>query len=152
MTRKTKALSVIGVIGVLCIIGTAILFTLNSPRGQDDSGDSKTPLGGLLFRASAVSRLKQQMGDLRASHSALMAFAQAHQDELPKTIADLKSYLPPKLAYLDDEHWELPSNGKMTPLMNGPTANTAVLLQQKNLPTDKPKIILYADGHIEYRK
>ena len=40
----------------------------------------------------------------------------------------------------------------MAPLMNGATANTAILLQQKNLPPDKPRIILYADGHIEYKK
>jgi len=143
---------IVSLVAALLVIGTAIIFSLNSRSGQNEGSDSRTPLGGLFYRATAVSQLKQQMGDLRGAHPALMAFAQAHQDELPKTIADVRPYLPPKLAYLDDEHWELPASGKMTPLMNGTTASTAILLQQKNLPSDKPKIILYADGHIEYKK
>jgi len=152
MTISRKIFVIAGSLISLALIGTAIFLTLNSRSGQNEAGDSKTPLGGLFSRAAAVSQIKQQMGDLKAAHPALMAFAQGHQDELPKTIAELRPYLPQKLAYLDDEHWELPSTGKMTPLMNGTAANTAILLQQKNLPLDKPKIIVYADGHIEYKK
>jgi hypothetical protein len=153
MTRKKKLLLIAAGIAALCVIGTAINFSLTSPSGGDGSGESKTPLGGLLYRASAVSRLKEQMGDLKGGfYPAMMKFAQAHQDELPKTIVDLRPYLPKKLAYLDDEHWELLSTGKITPLVNGSDASKAILLQQKNLPPDKAKIIVYADGHIEYKK
>ena len=36
--------------------------------------------------------------------------------------------------------------------MNGDKAPTIILLQQKNTTLGKAKIILYADGHIEYKK
>ena len=105
----------------------------------------------MLDKAFSVSDLKAQMGDMREVHPAMMKFAEAHDDELPKTVAELKPYLPPKLASLDDEHWELPTTGKMTPLMNGSSANTSILIQQKNVAPNKPKIIVFADGHIEYK-
>jgi hypothetical protein len=149
---KSKRIALIFVaIAVLVVVGTAINFSLSSHDGTE-SGGSRTPLGALFHRAAAVSDLKQQMGELREAHTAFMQFAQAHQDELPKTIADLRPYLRQKLAYLDDKHWELPSTGKMTPLMNGSAANEAVLLQQKDLPPGRGKIVVYADGHIEYKK
>jgi hypothetical protein len=100
----------------------------------------------------AVSNLKQQMADLRAFHPALMEFARQHNDDLPKTVAELKPYLPKQLAYLDDDRWEMPTAGKLTPLMNGKDANSTIFLQEKVVAADKAKIVLYADGHIEYRK
>src|SRR5215471_17637880 len=38
------------------------------------------------------------------------------------------------------------------PLMNGKDANSTIFLQEKVVATGKAKIVLYADGHIEYRK
>jgi hypothetical protein len=147
---KKKTLTTIAIIAVLLILGTAIIIKLNTPPGTDSS-NSTTPLGGLFQRATAVSRLKQQMGDLREVFPAITGFAREHQDDLPKTITELRPYLPAKLATLDDQHWEIPSSGKMTPLVTSSNANNQVLLQEKNTPPGKAKIIVYADGHIEYK-
>jgi hypothetical protein len=92
------------------------------------------------------------MGDLREVYPAMTKFAQEHQDELPKSVSELKPYLPAKLAKLDDEHWELPSNGKMTALITSSNSSSGVLLQEKNTPPGKARIVVYADGHIEYKK
>jgi hypothetical protein len=148
---NSKTLTTVAVIAFLLIFGTAIVIKLNTPPGIDSS-NSTTPLGGLFQRATAVSRLKQQMGDLREVFPAMTSFAREHQDDLPKTITELRPYLPAKLATLDDQHWEIPSSGKMTPLVTSPTANGRVLFQEKNTPPGKAKIIVYADGHIEYKR
>jgi len=84
MTISRKIFVIAGFLISLALIGTAIFLTLNSRSGQNEAGDSKTPLGGLFSRAAAVSQIKQQMGDLKAAHPALMAFAQAHQDDCQK--------------------------------------------------------------------
>jgi hypothetical protein len=150
MSSKKKTLTAIAIIAVLLIFGTAIIIKLNTPSGTDSS-NSTTPLGGLFQRATAVSRLKQQMGDLREVFPAMTSFAREHQDDLPKTITELRPYLPAKLAALDDQHWEIPPSGKMTPLVTSANANSQVLLREKDTPPGKAKIIVYADGHIEYK-
>ena len=152
MKRQHKILLAVTGIAVLVLVGTAVRFRLESGSGPGESGDSKSPLGGLFSRAMAVSNLKQQMADLRAFHPALMEFARQHNDDLPKTVTELKPYLPKPLAYLDDDHWEMPTAGKLTPLMNGKDASSTIFFQEKVTAADKPKIVLYADGHIEYRK
>jgi hypothetical protein len=151
MKRTHKVLIAAGLVLALLLVGTAIIIRIQSgPSGSSDN--SKTPLGGLFTRAIAVSDLKQQIGDLRSFHPALMQFARAHEDDLPKTLAELRSCLPKQLRYLDDEHWELPTPGKLTALMNAKDANTTIFLQQKNVTPGKARIVVYADGHIEYRK
>ena len=152
MKRKNKVLIAVAGVLLLLLFGTAISLRLGSGSNADDSGGSQTPLGGLFSRAAAVSDLKQRMGDLRALHPALAEFAKTHDGDLPKTISELKPYLPPKLAYLDDEHWEMPAAGKLTALMNANEANSTIFLQEKAVTPGKAKIIVYADGHIEYRK
>jgi hypothetical protein len=151
MTLAKRATLIVAGLVALLIIGTAVSIRLRS-GSEKDPDDSKTPLGGLMGRAMSVSQLKEWMGDLREVHPAVTKFAAAHQDDLPKTVADLRPYLPPKLAALDDDHWELPSSGKMKPLVTGADAATTILLQQKNVPFGKPRIIVYGDGHIEYKK
>jgi hypothetical protein len=152
MTNKAKIIFIGAGLGALLVIGTAVRFSLDYRPGPGAGDTASSPLGGLFQRASSVSNLKRRMGELRDVYPALSQFAQAHQDDLPKTIADLRPYLPTSLAYLDDEHWELPSTGKMSPLANGMNANKAILLQQKGVLPEHPKIIVYGDGHIEYRK
>ena len=151
MTRTKKAWLIVFGLAALAVIGTAICISLTSSEKENPDG-SKTPLGGLVGNAMSVSRLKAFMGELRAVYPSMMKFAAAHQDELPKTVAELRPYLPPKLADLDDDHWGLPSSGKMSPLVSGAEAAKTILLQQKYVPLGKPKIIVYADGHIEYKK
>ena len=150
VARNNNIWAILFIVAAVFMVVTAVILNRNSKSGRDEFG-SKSPLGGLLDKAFSVSELKSRMGDLREVHPAIMKFAEAHQDELPKTVAELKPFLPPKLTSLDDEHWELPTAGKMTPLMNGGNANTSVLIQQKNVPPGKPKIITCADGHIEYK-
>src|SRR5262245_49398224 len=122
---KKKMLMSLGIAAALLMFGIAVIFKLNSPSGSDSS-NSTTPLGGLFQRANAVSQLKEFMGDLREVYPAMTKFAQEHQDDLPKTLTDLRPYLPSKLAKLDDDHWELPSSGKMAPVINSSNANDRV--------------------------
>ena len=152
MKLRNKALLAVGIILGLLLVGTAITITLGSRSRSTESANAKTPLGGLLGRAMAVSDLKQRMGDLRSLHPALMEFARTHGDDMPKTVAELRPYLPKQLDYLDDEKWEMPASGKLTLLMNATNANTTIFLQERNVAPGKAKIVVYADGHIEYRR
>jgi hypothetical protein len=151
MGPKKKTLVTIAIVVVLLIVGTAVVLQVTAPSGGDSS-NTTTPLGGLFNRATAVSRLKQRMGDLREVFPALVNFAREHQDDLPKTLAELHPYLPTKLAALDDQHWEFVSSGKMGPLTSSSNAASQGLLQEKNTPPGKARIVVYLDGHIEYRK
>lgn len=150
MTVKKKAAIGAFTIAALAVIGTAIVLSINSPRdGKADS--STTPLGGLFGKAASVSRLKDQMRALKNFYPALVNYARAHQDEAPASLRDLKPYLPAQLTSLDDEAWELPSRGKLTLKLTGPGAASEIILQQKNVLPGKPKIIVFGDGHIEYK-
>ena len=152
MTTKAKILFACAGTAVLLVIGTAIKLSRNDRIDSNGRDVASSPLGGLFHRASAVSDLKHRMGELRDAFPAIVHFAQAHQDNLPRTIAELRPYLANNLTNLEDEHWELPSIGKMSPLVNGSDANKVILLQQKSLVPTTPRIIVYGDGHIEYRK
>jgi hypothetical protein len=151
MKSPKKILLLVAAVVVLLIVATAIVLTVKFPAGADP-GSSRTPLGGLFQRAAEVSDRKEFMGELRGVYPAMMKFAREHQDDVPKSMAELKPYLPANLAKLDSDHWDLPSNGKFTPLTTSSNANSQVLLQQKNLQGGKPGIIMYADGHIEYKR
>ena len=151
MKSNKRFLIIIASAVAVLIVGTAIALTLKSPSGGD-TGSSRTPLGALFSRAAEVSNLKAFMGELRDVYPAMMKFARQHQDDLPKTVSELKPYLPANLAKLDDDHWEIPSSTKFTPITTSSNANTGVLFQQKNVPAGKSKIVVYADGHIEYKK
>jgi len=135
---KAKTAIVVGV-GVLLVAGTTITVV-------------KTKQGGTQ-KAALIEEMpvKEQMSTMKMSvFPAIMKFAQAHQDELPNSLADLKPYLPASLNGVDDEHWEMLQGGKVTPEFV--TQKNLILLQQKNVPPEKSKIIVYADGHIEYKK
>ena len=125
---KAKTAIVVGVgVGVLLVAGTTI------PNVITKQGVS------------------EQMRTMKLSVvPAIWKFAQAHQEELPKSLTDLKPYLPTSLTGVDDEHWEILQSGKVTRAFV--TQTNVILLQQKNVPPEKSKIIVYADGHIEYKK
>jgi hypothetical protein len=82
----------------------------------------------------------------------MVKFAQEHQDDLPRTVAELKPYLPAQLADLNDEQWEIPATGKMAALLQAERAAGNVLLQQKNVAANTPRIMVFADGHMEYKR
>ena len=151
MKSNKRLLSIVASAVAVLIVGTAIVLTLKSPSGGD-SGSSRTPLGALFNRATEVSNLRAFMGELRGVYPAMMKFAQEHQDDLPKSVSELKPYLPPRLAKLDDDHWEIPSRTKFTPVTTSSNANSEVLFQERKVPAGKSKIVVYADGHIEHKK
>ena len=100
---KAKTAIVVGVC-VLLVAGTTITVV-------------KIKQGGTQI-AALVEELpvKQQMSAMKVSvFPAILKFAQAHQDELPKSLANLKPYLPASLTGVDDEHWEILQSGKVTP-------------------------------------
>jgi len=135
---KAKTAIVVGV-GVLLVAATTIAVV-------------KTEQGGTQ-KAALMEEMpvKEQMRTMKMSvYPAILKFAQAHQDELPKSLADLKPYLPAGLTGVDDAHWEILQSGKVTPEFVA--QKNLILLQQKNVPPEKSKIIVYADGHIEYKK
>jgi hypothetical protein len=153
MLRKPRFLILLSLSALVAVTAFFIAGARREARTSgslDDLESAQSPLGGLFERASRVSRLKEQMGQLRRVWPAMNQFADAHQGLLPTNLVELRPYLPANLASLSDEHWEMPSGGLAArPLMQ---LNDAVLLQQKNVSPNHPKIVVYSDGHIEYKK
>lgn len=79
---------------------------------------------------------------------AIIQFAHEHEDEMPKSMADLKPYLPAKVVGFDDDHWQISASGKWTPVS---TRNNIVLFVQKNVSPGELKVTAYTDGHIEWK-
>ena len=152
MTRTKKVLLTVAGLAIITVITTAVIIRFSSPSEKVVTDDFQTSSGGFMGKAMSASRLRARMGALREVYPAVAKFAAAHQDDLPKNMAELRPYLPPKLADLKDDDWELPPGGKMAPLISGTNAANEILLQQRNVPSGRPKIVIYADGHIEYRK
>ena len=152
--RKKPSLLLLLILAVL-MAGLAAVFVAGrserAPAANFDALESaESPLGGLFDRASRVSRLKEQMGQLRGVWPAMSQFAEAHQGLLPTNLVELRPYLPTNLVSLSDERWEMPSGGLVArELMQ---RNDAVLLQQKDVSPGRAKIVVYGDGHIEYKK
>jgi hypothetical protein len=149
MNSTKKALLVTSILAAVAIIGTAIVLSVKSPL-SNGTDNSKTALGGLFERANQVSQLKKRMGELRDVYPAMVKFAQEHQDDLPRTVAELRPYLPARLADLNDGQWEIPATGKMAVLLQPERAAGNVLLQQKNVAANTARIVVFADGHLEY--
>ena len=154
MSKKLRLL--IAIATCLLVVALFVLLFGRVGRGERNSANlnaveaSQSPLGGMLDRMSRVSRLKEQMGELRSVWPAMSQYAQGHHGTLPTNLVELRPYLPANLARLSDERWEMPSGGQPAgPLMQ---RNDAILLQQKDIPANQPKIVVYSDGHIEYKK
>src|SRR5215467_10617218 len=114
MLKKPKLLLLL-ILAVL-VAGLAVVFVAGrsgrtSAANLDGLESAESPLGGLFDRASRVSRLKEQMGQLRGVWPAMSQFAEAHQGLLPTNLVELRPYLPTNLASLSDERWEMPSGG-----------------------------------------
>ena len=154
MRMRRKPTWLILLVLATLVAGLAAVFVGRSGRPSagnfDELESAQTPLGGLFDRASRVSRLKEQMGQLRGVWPAMSQFADAHQGLLPTNLVALRPYLPTNLASLSDERWEMPSGGLVA--RECMQRSDAVLLQQKNVSPNWPKIVVYGDGHIEYKK
>ena len=91
----------------------------------------------------------KQMNPTRDSIApALRRYAKEHHGELPDSLSDLQSYLPPNSG-IDGEHWDWLASGK---LLYQLTHKNAILFQQKNAPSGQMKLACCTDGHFEYRK
>jgi hypothetical protein len=137
---KAKTAILVG-IGILLAAGTTTLVVIKAHNATNETDSITT-------KADAVKEsVAAQAGAMKESaFPAAMKFAQDHQDEIPKSIADLKPYLPASTDGMDDDHWQISATGKMTPLL---TRGDVILLEQKNVPLGEKRIILYTDGHVE---
>lgn len=80
---------------------------------------------------------------------AVMKFAEAHGDQLPASLADLTPYLSGNSTDMDDGHWQIRAQGKMTPLLS---THNVIFAEQKNVPVGEPRWVIYTDGHAERKK
>jgi len=151
--RKKPTWLVLLIVATL-VAGLAAVLVARSGRPStgnfDDLEAAQGPLGGLFDRMSRVSRLKEQMGQLRGVWPAMSQFAESHQGLLPTNLVELRPYLPTNLASLSDERWEMPSGGLAA--RECMQRSDAVLLQQKSVSPNHAKMVVYGDGHIEYKK
>lgn len=133
---KTKTAIVIGGVVFLATGTTLVVVRAHSGANESDSmtGDSQ--------KNSMVA----EMAVMKESvFQAVMLFAKEHQDEIPKSMADLNPYLQANASGVDDDHWQISASGKMTPLL---TRGDVILVEQKNVPPSQKRLILYTDGHV----
>jgi RNA polymerase sigma factor (sigma-70 family) len=141
---KAKTAVATGVI-LLLVGGSTTMVVVEAKSG-------KGPLGPFMEKKRQKDALVEQVGSMRSVFAAIIEYAHAHQDELPKSFAELNAFLPASIIGMDDDHWEMPVRGKITTLMKRQDLNSLVLIQQKNVPPDKAKIIMYMDGSVTYKK
>ena len=130
-------------------VGTAIALMIGGTTAVvvKEAQSGRGPMGKLMQQARQKEALMAQMESLRPVSRAVLAFAREHQNQLPQNINEFQRYLPGNIR-LDDAHWEMLAGGKVTPqLLN----QNPILLQQKDIPPGKAKIILYLDGSIVYK-
>ncbi len=135
----TKAKTTIVISAVLLLAAgtttTLVIRHQHQTRANNSSGTNQR------------NSIAAQVGVMRESvFPAVMFFAKEHQDEIPKSMADLKPYLSTNAAEMDDDHWQISATGKLTPLL---TRGDVILLEPKNVPPGQKKFIIYADGHVE---
>lgn len=83
---------------------------------------------------------------------AFIQYAKEHNDDIPKSMADLQPYLPTNTVGMDDDHWEILATGKLTPQLN---QKNVILFKQKTVPDGQfgnLRIIAYTDGHFTAKK
>lgn len=134
---KVKTAIVVGA-GILLVAGLATVTVVQHQAGNRSPGKADI---------KSQAEIRSQMVVIKMSViPAMFQYAQAHQDEIPASLSDLKPYLPENTPTgMDDDHWEILASGKLTPLMK---RNDVILLQEKNVPAGQPKIVGYTDGHI----
>lgn len=129
---KTKAAVIAGVV-VLLATGTTTVVVVKTH--------------GASFQIKEM--MKQKDSAIRTSvFPAIIKFAREHQDEIPKSMAALKPYIPVDAREFDDDHWRISASGKLTPLL---VRGDVVLFGQKNVPPGRLKIMVFTDGHIEWK-
>lgn len=141
MAYKKATTAAVGIVLFLLISGTTMIVI------ESESGHG--PIGALIEKKRQKDALMKQMDSMIPVHAAIWTFAHAHQDELPKNVAQIQPYLSMTIAGFDDEQWEIVASGKITTEL---LKQNGILLQQKNRPPNTAKIIMYVDGSISYKK
>jgi len=149
---KAKTAIVVGVVAILAAGTTTTLVVRHQHQadGKNSAGKIGTNPGD--FAPDKIAFMGNMRSIKAAVIPAFIQYAQAHQDEIPKSMADLQPYLPPDITGMDDDHWEILASGKLTPQL---TQKDTVLFQQKNLPSGQYgnlKIVGYTDGHLEGKR
>jgi RNA polymerase sigma factor (sigma-70 family) len=94
--------------------------------------------------------LVRQMQAMKMSvWPAIMRYSRTHNGDFPTKMDELRPYLPSGLSTMDDDHWRITAGD------TGAKPRTPELLtfcEQINQPAGQSRIVLYADGHVEYRK
>ena len=149
-TLKIMAYKKVALISVGVVVALLVGVTVSSPTARSAIKSLPEKIASNIPAEQRKAALRQQMWVMKGSvWPALMQFSKEHNGNFPKSMAELRPYLTPGLAGLDDDHWRITAgNASAKP-------NTPELLsfcEQINQPAGQPRIILYADGHVEYRK
>ena len=115
---KAKTTIVAAAAGILLMAGTGTVVVNHSQIGDK-----------LRHKDEIVSRMEAVKMSV---FSAVIQYAQAHQDEIPPSLSNLKPNMPADApAGMDDDHWQIVASGKLTPLMQ---RTDVILIEEKNVP------------------
>lgn len=145
MAYKKSSMLAAGAFAVL-LMGVAVSVPSVRTTIRNLPGKIADSLPGMQEKAA----LNQQMLAMKVSvWPALMQFSKEHNGQFPKNMEELRPYLPAGLQNMDDTHWKITAGDQTA---KPPTPELLSFCEQINQPSGKPRIILYADGHVEYRK
>ena len=148
---KTKIAIATGVV-VLLTAGTATVIVNQQYQSSRKSVTNQTKFNPGDVAPDKVSFMAQMNSIKTTVIPAFVQYAKEHNDDIPKSMADLQPYLPPNSVGMDDDHWEIIATGKFTPQL---TQKNIILFQQKYFPDGQfagLKIIGYTDGHFTAKK
>ncbi len=145
MAYKKTAMVVVGIVAAL-LVGVTVSIPKARTAIKSLPGRIENNVPGEQRRVA----LMQQMQAMKTwVWPALMKFSEEHKGQFPKSMEDLRSYLPAGLPEMDDSHWRITAGDK---LAKPKTPEQLTFCEQINQPAGQARIVLYADGHVEYRK
>ena len=137
---------------MLLTAGTATVIVNQQYQSSRKSVTNQTKFNPGDVAPDKVSFMAQMNSIKTTVIPAFVQYAKEHNDDIPKSMADLQPYLPPNSVGMDDDHWEIIATGKFTPQL---TQKNIILFQQKYVPDGQfagLKIIGYTDGHFTAKK
>ncbi len=142
--KKTAAV----ITGIAAVLLVGVIVSVPSARTAVRNLPQKIE-GNIPGREKDAALRRQMLAMKTSVWPALMKYADAHEGQFPKSMDELHSFLPPELAAMDDAHWRITAGDKSA-VPNTPEQLT--FCEQINQPAGQPRIVLYADGHVERRK
>lgn len=145
MAYKKTAMVITGVV-VALLVGV----TVSIPTVRATIKSAAAKVKAHIPAEQRKAALTQQMQAMKMSvWPALMKFSKEHKGDFPKRMDELRPYLPPELSGMDDDHWRVAADDKSAMPI---TPANWIFCEQINQAAGQPRIILYADGHVEYTK